>query len=54
MDLTRAKFDELTSDLVEKTAEPVQRALSDAGTSSVRSWPGTSGRWFYTYSGCTG
>mgnify|MGYP000426500883 FL=1 len=31
MDLTRAKFDELTSDLVEKTAEPVQRALSDAG-----------------------
>ena len=31
MNLTRAKFDELTSDLVEKTAEPVQRALSDAG-----------------------
>ncbi len=31
MDLTRAKFDELTHDLVEKTAEPVQRALSDAG-----------------------
>ena len=24
MDLTRAKFDELTSDLVDKTAEPVQ------------------------------
>lgn len=31
MNLIRAKFDELTSDLVEKTAEPVQRALSDAG-----------------------
>ena len=31
MDLTRAKFDELTHDLVEKTAEPVQGALSDAG-----------------------
>ena len=31
MNLTRAKFDELTHDLVEKTAEPVQRALSDAG-----------------------
>ncbi|HJD27943.1 MAG TPA: molecular chaperone DnaK [Candidatus Blautia avicola] len=31
MDLTRAKFDELTHDLVEKTAEPVRRALSDAG-----------------------
>ncbi len=31
MDLTRAKFDELTHELVEKTAEPVRRALSDAG-----------------------
>ena len=34
MNLTRAKFDELTHDLVEKTAEPVRRALSDAGISS--------------------
>ncbi len=31
MDLTRAKFDELTHDLVERTAEPVRKALSDAG-----------------------
>ena len=31
MNLTRAKFDELTHDLVLKTSEPVQRALSDAG-----------------------
>ena len=31
MDLTRAKFDELTSDLVERTAIPVQNALKDAG-----------------------
>ncbi len=31
MNLTRAKFDELTSDLVEKTAIPVQNALRDAG-----------------------
>ena len=31
MNLTKAKFDELTHDLVEKTAEPVRRALSDAG-----------------------
>ncbi|SDN06319.1 molecular chaperone DnaK [Lachnospira pectinoschiza] len=31
MTLTRAKFDELTHDLVEKTAEPVRNALSDAG-----------------------
>ena len=34
MNLTRAKFDELTHDLVEKTAEPVTRALSDAGISA--------------------
>ena len=31
MTLTRAKFDELTHELVEKTAEPVRNALSDAG-----------------------
>lgn len=31
MNLTRAKFDELTSDLVERTALPVQNALKDAG-----------------------
>ena len=31
MDLTRAKFNELTHDLVEKTAIPVQNALRDAG-----------------------
>lgn len=31
MTLTRAKFDELTRDLVEKTMEPVKRAMSDAG-----------------------
>ena len=31
MNLTRAKFDELTHDLVERTAVPVQNALQDAG-----------------------
>ena len=31
MDLTRAKLDELTHDLVERTAIPVQNALRDAG-----------------------
>ncbi|HBY72859.1 MAG TPA: molecular chaperone DnaK [Lachnospiraceae bacterium] len=31
MNLTRAKFDELTADLVERTALPVQNALRDAG-----------------------
>ena len=34
MNLTRAKFDELTVDLVERTAEPVRRALTDAGLSA--------------------
>ena len=34
MNLTRAKFDELTNDLVERTAIPVQNALKDAGLTS--------------------
>ncbi len=31
MTLTRAKFDELTADLVEKTMEPTRQAIKDAG-----------------------
>ncbi|MGE5493966.1 MAG: molecular chaperone DnaK [Burkholderiales bacterium] len=31
MTLTRAKFDELTADLVEATVEPTKRAMADAG-----------------------
>ncbi|MDK7722213.1 molecular chaperone DnaK [Peptoniphilus lacrimalis] len=34
MDITRAKFDELTSDLVKKTEDPVTNALKDAGLSA--------------------
>ncbi|MDO7204108.1 Hsp70 family protein [Paraclostridium bifermentans] len=34
MDLSRAKFDELTASLVEKTMEPTRRALQDAGLST--------------------
>ena len=34
MDLTRAKFEELIHDLVEKTATPVQNAMRDAGLSN--------------------
>ncbi len=34
MNLTRAKFDELTHDLVERTVTPVQNALKDAGISA--------------------
>ncbi len=33
MTLTRAKFDDLTRDLVERTKVPVRQALSDAGLS---------------------
>ncbi len=35
MNLTRAKFDELTHDLVEKTAIPVQAAMKDAGLTNA-------------------
>ncbi len=34
MDLTKAKFDELTSDLVDATADPVRKALADAGVTA--------------------
>ena len=35
MDLTRAKFDQLTSHLVEKTIEPMRKAMSDAGVTTA-------------------
>lgn len=35
MNLTRAKFDELTHDLVERTTVPVQNALKDAGITAA-------------------
>ena len=35
MNLSRAKFDELTHDLVERTAIPVQNALKDAGITAA-------------------
>ncbi len=34
MDLTRAKFDQLTADLVERSLEPVRKAMADAGISN--------------------
>lgn len=34
MNLTRAKFEELSSDLVERTMIPTRKALSDAGLST--------------------
>src|SRR5690625_6639742 len=35
MTLTRAKFDELTSELVERTMVPVRKALSDAAMAAT-------------------
>ncbi len=35
VDLTRARFDQLTSDLVEKTIEPMNKAMRDAGVTSA-------------------
>lgn len=34
MDLTRAKFDQLTADLVKRTIEPMKKAMKDAGVSN--------------------
>ncbi len=34
MDLTRAKFDQLTADLVQRTIEPMNKAMKDAGVSN--------------------
>ncbi len=34
MDITRAKFDQLTSDLVQMTIEPMRKAMADAGVTN--------------------
>lgn len=34
MDITRAKFDQLTADLVNRTIEPMKKAMADAGVSN--------------------
>ena len=34
MDLTRARFDQLTSDLVDRSIEPMKKAMADAGVSN--------------------
>src|SRR5690606_7668010 len=35
MDITRAKFEELTADLIERTMGPARRALADAGLTAA-------------------
>ena len=54
MNLTRAKFDELTHDLVERTATPVNTGTERCRSDSKRDLQSTAGWWFYTYPGCTG
>ena len=54
MNLTRAKFDELTHDLIERTAVPVQNALKDAGITTAELEQGTAGRRFHPYARSTG
>ena len=34
MDITRAKFEQLTADLVQKTVEPMKKAMADAGVTN--------------------
>ena len=47
MNLTRAKFDELTHDLIERTAIPVQNALKDGGFTAAELGKGSVSRWFH-------
>ena len=51
MTLTRAKFEELTMDLIERTAGSGAAGTFGCGNYSSGSGHGTSGRWFYP---CTG
>ena len=54
MNLTRAKFDELTADLVERTTTPVQNALKDAGITASELGKVLLVGGFNTYPCCTG
>ena len=54
MNLTRAKFDELTHDLIERTTAPVQNALRDAGISASELDKVLLVGWFHTYDFRTG
>ena len=54
MTLTRAKFNELTADLVEATMGPVRQALSDAGLHARRAAQGPAGRRLHPYPGRAG
>ena len=51
--LTRAKFEELTHDLVEATIEPTRKALADSGLSVGEIDKNLTRWWFFPYSGCS-
>ena len=53
LNLTRAKFDELTAALVERTMGPTRQALSDAGLSAKRIDKVVLGWWFHSDSSCS-
>ena len=52
--LTRAKFNELTADLVERTMGPVRQALQRRRPDRFRSVQGPAGRRLHPYPGCAG
>ena len=54
MNLTRAKFDELTHDLVEADCRPGKHRTERCRPECQRPFQSPSGRWFYPYPGCTG
>lgn len=49
MTLTRARFDEMTRDLVQATIDPVNKALKDSGLTLQSDRPRDSGGRFHTY-----
>jgi molecular chaperone DnaK len=49
--LTRAKFNELTADLVEQCRGPFEAAIKDAGPQDLRHRPRGAGRWFDPHAG---
>ena len=54
MDITRAKFDQLTSDLVQRTIDPMKKSDGGCRCHDERHRKGHSRRRFHTYSCCTG
>ena len=54
MDITRAKFEQLTEGLVNRTIGPMNKAMADAGVSNSDISKVITGRRFHQDTGCTG